>query len=150
MDGEKKPGNKTGLESLDDELQGSQVASCGSIGAAFKVQAEEVENPFAGIDRFSNIASYIHSLYSSAKEEGDDVGIEFFGHLNDWLRFKSEDNEFVQRFQSDDIDKAVASFTSVTEKIDSAPSCARTFKNLAAGLLFQARQRFPLVKQDIS
>lgn len=145
-------GETTGLESSYDELKGTfkdgQAASSRNIEAAFKVQVED-ENPFAGIDRFSNTVSCIQSSYSSAKEDGDDLGIEFFGHLNDWLGFKSEDNEFVHRFKSDDIDRAVASFASVMEKIASTPSCAGTFKNLATGLVYQARQRFPLVQQDM-
>ena len=106
--------------------------------------SEEVECPFAGFTRFNQTAKSLKSSLDSAQWRGDELGIKFFGHLNDWIRHKSKDTEFVMQFRSDHIEAAVNQFRDVVGQIEASPDGTDTFKNLAKILIDQSRTIFPL------
>jgi len=128
-----------------EDLAGSHVESPQNSGAESNSNSKPVEAKglFAGFKRFRQTASNLKSLLASAQERGDELGINFYGHLDRWLRLKSNDTDFVMQFRSDDIDEAVEEFRSVMEQIKSAAEgTTETFKNLVDILIDQARKIF--------
>ncbi len=105
---------------------------------------EEVECPLAGFTRFSQTAKSLKSSLNFAQERGDELGIKFFSHLNEWIRHKSKDTEFVMQFRRDRIDAAVQQFQDVVGQIEASSDGTDTFKNLADILIDQSRTIFPL------
>jgi hypothetical protein len=137
-------------EERQDNLAGGHVESPQNSRAESNYNPAEAEGPFAGLKRFRQTASNLKSLLASAQERGDELGINFYGHLDGWLGLKSKDADFVMRFQSDyidaakSLDTAVEEFTSLMEQIESASEgTTETFKNLVDILIDEARKIFP-------
>jgi len=132
-------------ESARNEQQSNLAGSHGDTsGAEPQSNAAEAECPFAGFDRFSQTARNLTSSLSIAQERRDELGIDFFGHLNAYIRHKSNDTAFVMQFRSDRIDAAVQRFRFIMEQIESSSEGKDTFKNLADILIDQSKTIFPL------
>ena len=109
------------------------------------IGAKDDESPFAGNKRFRQTANKIQSLLSSAKEKGDELGINFFGHLDEWLVQKSCEAKFIMQFQSKIIDEAVQEFLSLMNQREAAePRRVKFYENQIDALICQAREIFSL------